>query len=66
MRYAVRALAGERLDPASIVTRFDALYRGASLAPEAFVSLFVGIHDAWDNATYLVFYKRGQIKPTPQ
>jgi hypothetical protein len=28
--------------------------------------LFVGIHDAWDNATYLVFYKRGDIKPTSQ
>jgi len=28
--------------------------------------LFIGIHDAWDNATYLVFYKRGDIKPTQQ
>lgn len=27
--------------------------------------LFIGIHDAWDNATYLVFYKRGEAKPTP-
>lgn len=26
--------------------------------------LFVGIHDAWDNATYLV-YKRSAGKPTP-
>jgi hypothetical protein len=25
--------------------------------------LFVGIHDAWDNATYLVFYKRGELDP---
>jgi hypothetical protein len=28
--------------------------------------LFIGIHAAWDNATYLVYYKRGNIKPTPQ
>lgn len=28
--------------------------------------LFIGIHDAWDNATYLVFYKRGNVKPMPQ
>lgn len=28
--------------------------------------LFIGIHDAWDNATYLVFYKRGEVKPTPR
>jgi hypothetical protein len=26
--------------------------------------LFIGIHDAWDNATYLVFLKRGEVKPT--
>ncbi len=25
--------------------------------------LFVGIHDAWDNATFLVFYKRGEVDP---
>lgn len=25
--------------------------------------LFVGIHDAWDNATYLVFYKRRDVDP---
>ncbi len=32
----------------------------------ALLLLFIGIHDAWDNATYLVFYKRGQVKPTPR
>jgi len=36
------------------------------VAAVALLLLFVGIHDAWDNATYLVFYKRGEIKPTPQ
>jgi CHASE3 domain sensor protein len=46
VRYSVRALAGEALGPSAIVTRFDALYRGAALAPEAFVSLFVAIHDS--------------------
>ena len=25
--------------------------------------LFIGIHDAWDNATFLVFYKRGEVDP---
>jgi len=42
--------------------------RGAlfQVAAVALLLLFVGIHDAWDNATYLVFYKRGQIKPAPQ
>jgi hypothetical protein len=25
--------------------------------------LFIGIHDAWDNAIFLVFVKRGEIEP---
>jgi hypothetical protein len=36
------------------------------VAAVALMLLFVGIHDAWDNATYLVFYKRGEVKPTPR
>jgi hypothetical protein len=32
----------------------------------ALLLLFIGIHDAWDNATYLVFYKRGEVKPAPR
>jgi hypothetical protein len=32
----------------------------------ALMLLFIGIHDAWDNATYLIFYKRGEVKPTPR
>ena len=34
------------------------------VAAVALALLFIGIHDAWDNATYLVFYKRGEVKPT--
>jgi CHASE3 domain sensor protein len=45
VRYGVRALAAEALAPDQIVTRFDALYRGANPEPEAFVTLFVGIHE---------------------
>lgn len=48
VRYAVRALASEMLPPDEIVRRFDDLYRGATAAPEAFVTLFVGIHDRRD------------------
>ena len=33
------------------------------VAAVALMLLFIGIHDAWDNATYLVFYKRGAVKP---
>jgi hypothetical protein len=36
------------------------------VAAVALLLLFIGIHDAWDNATYLVFYKRGEVKPTPR
>ena len=34
------------------------------VAAVALVLLFIGIHDAWDNATYLVLYKRGEGKST--
>lgn len=43
------------------------IHERAALFQVAAVSLlllFIGIHDAWDNATYLVFYKRGEVKPT--
>lgn len=33
------------------------------VAAVALLLLFIGIHDAWDNATFLVFYKRGEIDP---
>jgi hypothetical protein len=32
------------------------------VAAVALLLLFIGIHDAWDNATYLIFYKRGELK----
>ena len=36
------------------------------VAAVALMLLFIGIHDAWDNATYLIFYKRGAVKPGPR
>ena len=48
VRFAIRALAGERLSPDAILQRFDALYRDANPAPESFVTVFVGIHDRRD------------------
>jgi CHASE3 domain sensor protein len=50
VRFAVRALASEGLEPAEIMHRFDALYRDANGAPEAFVTLFVAIHDRRDGS----------------
>jgi serine phosphatase RsbU (regulator of sigma subunit) len=50
IRYALRALAGEIAEPERIMSRFDALYRSADAAPEAFISLFVGIHDRRDGS----------------
>ena len=35
------------------------------VAAVALMLLFIGIHDAWDNATYLILYKRTGGKPTP-
>jgi hypothetical protein len=48
VRYALRALASQIRDVAEIVRQFDALYLAAAAAPEAFVSLFLGIHDRRD------------------
>jgi hypothetical protein len=36
------------------------------VAAVALMLLFIGIHDAWDNATYLILYKRADGKPTPR
>jgi hypothetical protein len=36
------------------------------VAAVALMLLFIGIHDAWDNATYLISYKRGEVKSTPR
>lgn len=51
---------------ASAVARFHERAALFQVAAVTLLLLFVGIHDAWDNATYLVFYKRGQVKPTPR
>ena len=48
VRYAVRTLATEGLAPDEIVSRFDALYHDAKPPAEAFVSVFVGLHDRRD------------------
>jgi sigma-B regulation protein RsbU (phosphoserine phosphatase) len=45
VRFAVRALASEGLEPPEIMHRFDTLYRDANGAPESFITLFAGIHD---------------------
>ena len=45
VRYALRALASERLAPAEFVTRLDELYRCAKPAPESFITLFASVHD---------------------
>jgi serine phosphatase RsbU (regulator of sigma subunit) len=50
IRYALRALASEIAQPELIMRRFEALYRSADAAPEAFISLFVGIHDRRDDS----------------
>lgn len=46
---------------AAFITRAHptaALYQVAAVT---LLLLFVGIHDAWDNATFLIFYKRGEV-----
>lgn len=42
--------------------------RGAlfQVAAVALLLLFIGIHDAWDNATYLILYKRKELKSAPR
>ncbi|HTJ28562.1 MAG TPA: SpoIIE family protein phosphatase [Candidatus Limnocylindria bacterium] len=50
IRYALRALASEIAQPELILSRFEGLYRSADAAPEAFTSLFVGIHDRRDGS----------------
>jgi serine phosphatase RsbU (regulator of sigma subunit) len=52
IRYAVRALAGEIAEPQRIMSRFDALYRAGNPSPEAFISLFIGIHDRRDDSLW--------------
>lgn len=48
---------------AALVTRRHPTASLFEVAAVALLLLFVGIHDAWDNATFLVFYKRGEVDP---
>lgn len=48
VRFALRTLAAEGHAADEVVRRFDALYRAANPAPEAFVSLIAAVHDARD------------------
>lgn len=50
VRFALRTLASGGLQPDEMVRRFDALYRDANGAPEAFVTMFVGVHDRRDGS----------------
>ncbi|HEY4008651.1 MAG TPA: hypothetical protein VGM11_00755 [Acidobacteriaceae bacterium] len=62
-RIVLPILAYSALADAAFITRrhpTDALFEVAAVT---LLLLFVGIHDAWDNATYLVFVKRGEVDP---
>jgi hypothetical protein len=51
------------LSSAGLVARWHPTRALFSVAAVTLLLLFVGIHDAWDNATFLIFYKRGQVDP---
>jgi len=51
---------------AAIVARSHERAALFQVAAVILMLLFIGIHAAWDNATYLIFYKRGNTRPTPQ
>jgi cation transport ATPase len=48
---------------AALVMRANARAALFEVGAAVLLLLFTGIHDAWDNATFLVFYKRGEIDP---
>ena len=51
------------LGAAALVARSHPTAALFEVAAVTLLLLFIGIHDAWDNATFLVFYKRGEIDP---
>ncbi|HZQ42940.1 MAG TPA: hypothetical protein VFA99_06790 [Acidobacteriaceae bacterium] len=51
------------LGAAALVARSHPTGALFEVAAVILLLLFIGIHDAWDNATFLVFYKRGQVDP---
>ena len=48
---------------AAFIARSHASAALFEVAAVVLLLLFVGIHDAWDNATFLVFYKRREVNP---
>ncbi|HEV2576375.1 MAG TPA: hypothetical protein VGU25_04100 [Acidobacteriaceae bacterium] len=48
---------------AAFVARFHPTGALFEVAAVVLLLLFIGIHDAWDNATFLIFEKRGEIDP---
>ena len=51
------------LAAATFLARFNQRAALFQVAAVTLLLLFVGIHDAWDNATFLVFFKRGEVDP---
>jgi hypothetical protein len=56
-------LAYSSLLAAALISRPHPTAALFEVAAVTLLLLFIGIHDAWDNATFLVFYKRGEIDP---
>jgi hypothetical protein len=48
---------------AAFIARFHLTAALFQVAAVTLLLLFIGIHDAWDTATFLIFYKRGQVDP---
>jgi hypothetical protein len=53
-------LAYSFLFAAGLIARWHPSAAPFEVATVVLVLLFAGIHDAWDNATFLVFFKRGE------
>jgi hypothetical protein len=62
-RIALPTLGYAALIAAAFLTRPHPTLALFQVAAVTLLLLFVGIHDAWDNATFLVFVKRGDIDP---
>ena len=55
-------LAYSSLFAAALITRPHPTAALFEVAAVTLLLLFIGIHDAWDNATFLVFYKRHEVR----
>jgi hypothetical protein len=58
LNYALLLVSGHLLR-----THLEALF---GIAAVAIICLGIGIHNAWDNVTYLVFMKRKQLRKEPK